>query len=193
MNKFFPALSLYELLRIIIPGAYLLLIILDSSNVYSTKLLLFDSESHQIIYNLIIMFLLGLLVYSFDFPKMLNFFQTDLPSRKISKKHPDFDKERVTNSYFIFYNELASEEKLKTEKYSGFFHLAVNMSVISFLFSIISIINGCFAYKSDFQTSNYFLFIISLVIAVNIYKKRLRGAFQRHLEAYYKSDKYKEL
>jgi phosphate starvation-inducible membrane PsiE len=80
MNKFFPALSLYEFLRIIIPGAYLLLIIFDISKVYSLELILFDSETYNITYSLISMFLLGLLVYSFDFPKMLKYFQSDLPS-----------------------------------------------------------------------------------------------------------------
>jgi hypothetical protein len=67
------------------------------------------------------------------------------------------------------------------------------MLVISMLFGMISIINCLLNFKSDFQISNYYVFFVSLIIAINVYKKRLKSSFQRHLKAYYESDQYKNL
>jgi hypothetical protein len=88
---------------------------------------------------------------------------------------------------------LTGEEKLKTEKYSGFFHLAINMLILSFIFSLTSVVNCLLGFGSNFQKANYFLLVISLIITINIYNKRLKSAFQRHLKAYYNSPEYKEL
>jgi len=192
MNEFSSKLSLYETLRILIPGALLVSNFGSAKDMLSIKTFLDSTNSlYQGVFFFLFVFISGLVIYSFDIPKRINFFQKDLPTKKIFKEHPTVEQIRISNSYFSFYDALSSELKKKTEVYSGFYHFLINISFSSILCVLIFV----FQFKTlrDLIFLNGIIAVVSLITAMIIYFSRLRFAFQRHLSLYYDSNEYKKL
>lgn len=181
------------MLRIFIPGVFFSTNIGFALEAFKIELPLnLDSSAYNTIYFVILSIILGLFVYSLDIPKRVSFFQRELPTKRIKAKHPSFDLVKVSNSYFTFYDNLSTEFKLKNEIYSGFYHFCINLSSISFFVFIASlIIDWCVL--SELILANSFIFIVSLATALILYFGRLKFTFQRHLQAYFASEEYKNL
>lgn len=192
MNNFISAFSFYEFLRVLMPGAYALVAAKDFMNLWELDSKIFEDQSYNTLLSLVLIFLIGLFIYAWDFPKMLKGFQTDLPTNRI-KEICELDENEINNSYFTFYNNTSDENKLKTEKYSGFFHLSVNLSVVSLTILIGGFVNYFFGNWSAFQIVNMIILAISVLTTYLIYSKRLKFAFQRHLSQYLVSKEYKML
>ena len=193
MNNLTSAFSLYEVFRILLPGPYVCLAAFYFIDKWDWETSVFKDPTINTALDIIIIIMVGLFFYSFDFPKMLRHFQKSLPSIQIQLRHSDIDDNKIRNSYFDFYDDLELKFKYKHEKYSGYFHLSLNMALISSMIFIVSIISN---YKSNFSFFTYISILIlflSIVISLNIYYFRLKHSFQRHLEKYYLSPQYKKL
>ena len=192
MNDLSRQFSLYEILRILIPGALITTNVGIACDVLHYSGLTISNSYYSGIIFFLSSFIAGLLVYSFDLPKRLSFFQKDLPTNKIEQKHTNLDKVRIANSYFSFYDTLSAELKSKTEVYSGFFHFGINLAFSSLL---------CFVTELIINASQLFglilldaiFFIVTVIISVVIYHSRLKFAFKRHLGAYFASPQYQDL
>jgi|SRR4030095_12984524 len=206
MNNFISSFTLYEFLRILMPGTYLTLTISQFVRyIYPeydtiTAGTRFNQVEATIIFG-IVSIIMGVFIYSIDNPRLLGLFFKNLPSNIIKRKYPDAKNITVLNSYFGFYDSLPDAVKIKTEKQSGFMHLALNMAfvnIISLILLLIVLISG----KPDFVQMPYFkahfamdivLVLISIFSAYLIYAKRLKFTYERSVELYFKSDEYKRL
>ncbi|WP_290664087.1 hypothetical protein [Ignavibacterium sp.] len=193
MNNLTSAFSLYEVFRILLPGTYVCLAAFDFLNRWGLDYKIFDDSTLNTALNIIIIIIVGLFFYSFDFPRKLRKKQKILPSIRIKNKHPEIDEEKIRNSYFDFYDDLDIKYKYKHEKYSGYFHLSLNMALTSFIILLVSLVNIPLGYFSDFIYVSSLILILSVIIAINIYLIRFKSSYQRHIEKYYNSEFYKKL
>jgi hypothetical protein len=206
MNNFISSFTLYEFLRILMPGTYLTLTISQFVRyIYPeydtiTAGTRFNQVEATIIFG-IISIIMGVFIYSIDNPRLLGYIFKNLPSNIIKRSNPGAKNITVLNSYFGFYDSLPDAVKIKTEKQSGFLHLAINMAfvnIISLILLTIVLISG----KLEFVQMPYFkahfvmdilLLVISIISAYLIYVKRLKYTYERSVELYFKSEEYKKL
>jgi hypothetical protein len=191
MNSFISGFTIYETLRILIPGFYFSSSALKILKVFITDKSLADPNLENTVLYIVCSILSGLFIYSIDVPKRVGFFQQGLPSTAIKRKHPELDKILITNNYFEFYDNLSSEMKLKTELYSGLYHFAINVASVALLISLsnLTIIHSI----SNYDYIHLFIAFFSIISAINIYHQRLSLAFKRQLNKYYQSEQYKDL
>lgn len=99
MNDLSSKFSLYEMLRILIPGILIATNIGIANDILHYELPLRITNNY---YNGIVFFMgafiSGLFLYSLDLPKQFRFFQKDLPTRKIKEKHPTIADVKIVNS-----------------------------------------------------------------------------------------------
>lgn len=193
MNNLTSTFSLYEVFRILMPGTYVSLAFLDFFEKWNLDYEVFSDNALETTLNIIVIILVGLFFYSWDIPKVLRRFQKNLPSLKIKERHPHIDNEIILNSYLDFYDELDIEFKVKHEKYSGYFHLSLNMIVTSIIIFIVGFISWWIGFFSYFVPISMFIVILSIVTAVNIYYFRLKRSYTRHLKKYYDSEYYQDI
>lgn len=193
MNNLTSAFSLYEVFRILLPGTYVCLAAFDFMDKWGLGNEVFKNSTINTALNIIIIIMVGLFFYSFDFPRMLRSFQKSLPTVQIKLKHSDIAEDKIRNSYFDFYDDLDIKFKYKHEKYSGYFHLSLNMSLTSSLIFLVSLLSCCCNHFSYFLFISLLILILSLIVSFNIYQYRLKHSYHRHLEKYYLSDQYKIL
>lgn len=206
MNNFISSFSLYEFLRILMPGAYLTL---NISRLVKYNFPEFDSITNGAQFNQIestIIFsitavVLGVLIYSFDNPRLLGYIFKSLPSNIIKSKHQKANGITVLNSYFAFYDTLPDPVKYKTEKQSGFLHLSLDMcfvNIFSIVFMTATIIwnsptgETMITFKAHFIMVSMLL-LVSALSAYFIYSKRLKYTYERSLDLYFQSNEYKLL
>src|SRR6266498_836528 len=121
MNNFISSFSLYEFLRILMPGTYLTL---NLSQFIKYTFPDYDTISRGINFNqieatiifAIVSVVLGVFIYSLDNPRLLSYLFKNLPSNIIRKRHRDADNIAILNSYFAFYDTLPDAVRIKTEK-----------------------------------------------------------------------------
>lgn len=206
MNNFISSFSLYEFLRILMPGAYLTLN-LSQFVKYNfpeydtiTKGTEFNQVEATIIFSITAV-VLGVLIYSFDNPRLLGLLFKNLPSNIITAKHPNSDNITILNSYFAFYDSLPDPVKIKSEKQSGFLHLTLDfcfVNIFSLLLMLITIIcknpesSAALTFKAHFFLV-VLLLLVSSLSAYFIYSKRLRYTYKRSLDLYFQSNEYKLL
>lgn len=206
MNNFISSFSLYEFLRILMPGTYLTLNISQFIKYVYPE---FDTISKETYFNqteatiifAIVSIIMGVFIYSIDNPRILGYIFKKLPSNIIKKRHPNANGITVLNSYFTFYDTLPDAVKYKTEKQSGFMHLSLNMvivNIISLLLLIISILLGkpeqeLMLYFNAHLTMIILLMVVSGFSAYLIYSKRLNYTYARSTELYFHSEEYKKL
>src|SRR5437868_474260 len=106
MGNLIGTFTLYEFLRIIIPGFYFVtwvrIVLSQTQLFFSFKIAEIDATIIFVIGSIVF----GIFIYSFDIPKRLGFMLRDLPSNVIKSKHTQIDKIKVLNSYFQFYESL---------------------------------------------------------------------------------------
>lgn len=206
MNNFISSFSLYEFLRILMPGAYLTL---NVSQFVKYTFPDYDAISRGTQFNqveatiifAIVAVVLGVFVYSMDNPRLLSYLFKNLPSNLIKDRHRNAGNILVLNSYFAFYDSLPDAVKMKTEKQSGFMHLSLDMvfvNIISLVLLLISELSGSIgeSLRLSFQAHLImvvFLLLICCISAALIYSKRLKFTYIRTIDLYYDSEEYKRL
>lgn len=96
----------------------------------------------------------------------------------------------ITNAYFKFYDsEVSPEFKYKTEKDSGFYHLCMNLAIISFLYLLLSVfIYGFWEPKTIFLIGS---FIFTLLSSLTIFSPKVKINFHRQSEMFKRSSFFK--
>ncbi len=195
MSDFTSKLSLNEFLRIFIPGLYISilfdLIILQG---FISLPIISLSESYFTIFFIIFSLVSGIFLSSLDLPKRLWFFKGNIPVNILFNK-TDLKTNRVniTNLYFKFYDseDVPPEFKYKTEKDSGFYHLCMNLAIVSFLYLIMAIfIYGILEPKTLLLLGS---FIFSLVTSLTIFYLKVKANFQRQTDMFKKSRFFKNI
>lgn len=206
MNNFISSFSLYEFIRILMPGAYLTLNFSQFIRyVYPgydtlTQDTHFNQVEATIIFS-IISVIIGVFIYSLDNPRVLGYIFKSLPSNIIKSKVKKADSIAVLNSYFTFYDSLPDAVKYKTEKQSGFLHLSLNMvfvNIISLLLLLIVLLTGnpeqdTLLYFKAHLFMVIFLMLVSGISAYLIHAKRLRYTYERSVDLYFQSNEYRIL
>lgn len=205
MNNIISSFTLYEFLRILMPGCYFTLNLLqfvrcnfiDYTEMFKGTEF---SQTEAAIIFIIVSVVLGILIYALDNPRVLKLIIKNLPTNIISKRHSGVNEILIMNSYFTFYESLPDAFKIRIEREIGFFHLSMDMifvNLISIVLLIITTILGNHTssdalygvYKSQFVMV-IFLLLISLLSAYLIYSKRLKYNYKRNAEMYFKSEFY---
>jgi len=194
MNNFLGKFSLYEILRIIIPGFYIMIMI-DIFVSILFEIDQFNSNSfNSITLFIICAIIIGGFLYSMDIPRCFKKMYSTLPSNLLTENSKDKDDpDRILeNEFYKYYYSIDDSKKYKTEIHSGFFHLFINMSFACLcgivLFSVQFCINNKF---NPYIILNFLLFIINMVSAIIIYKQRLKYSWKRNYDEYVEYKKSK--
>jgi predicted membrane channel-forming protein YqfA (hemolysin III family) len=115
MNDFISTFSFYGVLRILIPGLYFFLCLNNIFIASNITFNLFQNETLNSIAVSIIVITLGLIIYAFDFPRMIRKMTSKLPSNQIKKKHPALAIEKIESQYFSFYYSSPEDIKERTK------------------------------------------------------------------------------
>jgi hypothetical protein len=194
-NNITSAFTLYEVLRVLIPGFYTTIILKQiafSLMIIDTKNS--DSGDGWIIF-VIVSIVVGGLLYSMDVPRWFKKFYYYLPSNMIERKGlrdkpKDPDPRYSENEYFKFYYALPAGDKFKTDIQSGFFQLFMTMAFINLIFTIVlCFIRGNSPQICEYRILNMLLLIVDAVAALVIYKQLLRHSWKRDFEIYEASKK----
>lgn len=194
MTDLTSKLSLNEFLRIFIPGVFISMlfdiIILQGINSLS---IIFLSESYSTIIFIIFSLISGMFFSSLDLPKRLWFFKNNIPVNKIYKD-TEIKSEglNITNVYFKFYDtEVTPEFKYKTEKDTGFYHLCMNLAIISVLYLLPSVFIYGFGEPKTFFLIGSFIF--TLLSSLTIFYLKVKINFLRQSEMFRNSSFFKEI
>lgn len=196
MNNILSSFTLYEVLRIILPGFYF---------VYNIKIIIVHllpdlaSNSMEFIDSFIIYtvssILVGGLIYACDIPRILKPYLKYLPSNLLNEIYPErkikkYDRSDE-NEFYKFYYKLHSDSKVKTEIQSGFYHFFINLAVVTLILFAIDIrvvpfliIFGEFNYFFLIILLNLSMCIFSVTATIIIYKQRLRHSWLRNVLEY---------
>jgi len=193
MNEFISAFSFYGILRIIIPGLYFFLCGCDFFLKINKIINLFESEILNTFAFGILIIVLGLLVYSIDFPRIIRKLTPELPTSKVKAINPNIDISAIEKNYFQFYYSLPIELIDKTERYNGFFHLSINLGLVSSFYLIVTFIITYWISFNSFTVYNILIFLATTIISFLLYNFRLKKVFQNDLTKYYNSKEYEKL
>lgn len=194
MNEFISTFSFYGVLRIIIPGLYLFLGFDSIFLTFGLKYEIFSNNTFNAIAVSIFVIVIGLTIYSFDFPRLIRRLTPSLPTNQISKRYPAIRMGEIEKSYFRFYYSLGSDQKERTERYNGFYHLSINLSVVAIFLIIIQTIIFIFKATSiKLFHLNLSIFLLSIFNSLMIYKKRLIKTYRSDLMLYWSSDEFSKL
>lgn len=192
MNDFISTFSFYGVLRIIIPGLHLFIGLNAIANKANWQIDIFGNDTFNTIAVTILIIVLGLFVYSFDFPRMIRSFTPSLPTKKIAFTYKNIPMDEIEKSYFRFYYSLEPLKKEQTERYNGFYHLVVNLCVVSFFVILLQFI--FYLFKVNTKLLFYYnltVMLLSFFSSIKIYKERLIKTYKGDLKLYYASEEFK--
>lgn len=151
----------------------------------------------------ILSILIGLVIYSFDFPKKIFFFNTNTPTylinNKIQKDNLRISDIDIRNAYFNFYdNNISSNQKVLTEKLTTLFHFSSNIflcSIIIFIVELFTKYFTSFAIEKEMILFNVIVLILSAISIFGLFygKNKIKNIFERQFNAFINSEKYKDL
>jgi predicted membrane channel-forming protein YqfA (hemolysin III family) len=189
MNNLTSAFSLYEALRVLLPGFYTTIMLKNIAFTSYRNPTYSDIADGWIIF-LVFSVIIGGLLYSMDVPRWFKQLYTTLPSNMIEKNgnlvKPEGESNRYfENEFFKFYYNMQADAKFKTEIQSGFFHLFMTMAFVSLLFIIIY----CYLctknpLNCNYQIQNALVFFICLLSAFIMYKIKLKYSWKRDYELF---------
>jgi len=196
MVNTFAQFTLYEILRIIIPGAYFVLglnkILVQFLVIRNIK----TTDFEITFYFTVLSILIGILLYSLDIPKSFKFIKKELPTAVLSREFPNLNKNVIYISYFNFYDKLPSDFTYHTEKQSNFYHLCVNLAFINLILLLVTIISNILSPDIYFLMLEI-IFLIVLVISFLgsyfSYVNYLKSLYQRAVAMFRNSDEYLKL
>ncbi len=191
MNNLTSAFSLYEVLRILLPGFYTTIMLKSLIQpFYDNNSPFLESVDGWIIF-VIVSVIIGGLFYSLDIPRWFKRLYETLPSNMIEKNNdlvkPESESKRFyENEFFKFYYTVSPDVKFKTEVQTGFFHYFMSIAFIALLFSLIFSF-FCADNNNNFclyRILNVIVFLISLVSAIVMYKQKLKYSWKRNYELF---------
>lgn len=191
MNDFISTFSFYGVLRIIIPGLHMFIGLNRIAIKANWQVDIFENSTFNTIAVTILIIVLGLFIYSFDFPRMIRKFTPSLPTKKIASTYTTIPMDEIEKSYFRFYYSIEPSKKEQTERYNGFYHLVVNLCTVSFLLILLQ----CIFYFFKVNTMHLFYYNLTIMIlcffsSIKIYKKRLIKTYKGDLKLYYASKEF---
>jgi len=182
MNNLPSSVTLYELFRIVIPGAFLvfnidwLLRFCPNSPKETFQIL----DAQLPIGYILLTIVLGVFVHSIDIQKLFACFLHALPTEQLKVKYPAEQPKEIEKRYFNFYDELDGGLKSKNEKYNGLFHLAMNLFLVSGLVTILAFGIVFFNCKIlPLFLSNLSVALLSMFSSIMIYHFRLKDVYNR--------------
>jgi hypothetical protein len=192
MNSFTNAFSIYEVLRILVPGFYFCLMIGEIAYNISLKLKWkLINDTYQLLILIIAAIVVGALLYAMDIPRWFKKCYSTLPSSLIEKNREklglqeDNSKRPFEDSYYRFYYSLQYHTIFKTEIQSGFFHLLITMSFIGLITILVHATALALSVSvREYYFLNLFITIVSLIGAIVIYKSKLRYSWKRNYDEY---------
>ena len=195
MNNLTSAFSLYEVLRIILPGFYTTVML---NNIFHKYLWhnpnYFNAADKWIIF-FVVSVVIGGFLFSMDIPRWIKPWYTMLPSNLIEKNsaipNPEDENDRFYEDEFLkFYYKLDTDIKFKTEIQSGFYCLFITMLFISFILAVVYyLLNMCNPLNSEYFVLNVAVSLICFISAIIIYKYKLRHSWKRNYELFLDSRK----
>lgn len=194
MGNFVSAFSLYEVLRILIPGFYVTLMLEDLiPRVCLNSKLELEPFGYGILF-VILSVLFGGFSYSLDVPRWFKKCYSSLPTNLIEKNKvipvPEgVHKRYVDIEYFKFYYQHSSDAKYKTEIQSGFFHLFITMAFISAVSFLLYLL---FCSMNPFLFWNSIVLFFSISSAILLYHRHLKYSWLRNYEEFLEYLKNKE-
>ena len=129
-------------------------------------------------------------------PKQFYLFKKILPTTTLIDELQYINKSNIYNSYFDFYNnDISSEIKSITEKYTNYYHYCFNMVIISLLLLVL------YLWKDNNSFFQSYAFPISIILIISIIgvfallygKGKIKNRFDRLLEMYKESNYYNQL
>lgn len=193
MNNILSSFTLYEILRIILPGFYFM----TNIAIYCVNTVSFHNQTIPEVYQAIIFITLSILVggviYSFDLPRIYKPFLRALPTNRIRRRF-NLDNAQIRemdleNLYNQFYYSLAGDSKMKTEIHSGFYHLFINMFFTSFFLAVLfyCILPYHPILTLNLSKANVVIYVICFIGAIITYIQRLRRSFRRNFSEFLES------
>jgi len=192
MNNLTSAFSLYEVLRILLPGFYTTIMLKHIPFISQYINSILSNHADRWIIFLIHSVIIGGLLYSMDVPRWFKRLYKTLPSNLIEENgdlvKPECESNRFfENEFFKFYYNMQADAKFKTEIQSGFFHLFMTMSFVSLLFTIIYCLHYLCINNSldcEYLMLNALVFFICLVSAIIMYIQKLKYSWKRDYELF---------
>jgi hypothetical protein len=191
MNNLTSAFSLYEVLRIILPGFYTSIMLkhIIFNVVYKSPA--YSDQVDGLVLFVVLSVLLGGLLYSMDIPRWFRRLYSTLPSNLIEQslrtnKSPVVQDSRYyENEFFKFYYKMDADAKFKTEIQSGLFHLFVTMSFVGLFFTLVYFtICACDPLSCEYRILNISVFLVCMFSAIIMYKQKLKYSWKRNYELY---------
>lgn len=139
--------STFEIIRIIVPGMYLMFLVMVLIVSFELPFLLFESSGIVFVIFIITSIVAGLSFYSKETPKKRKAFQTNQPSlyilersRVISSHHPVTEDEARRLYFYILNHEMPAVIHDKIFFFGMIYHIMINIRRTSFWFGIIGFI-----------------------------------------------------
>ena len=193
MNNIVSKFSLYEVLRLIVPGFYVttvLYIVLVPSLAGINEELGYLNLTLFIFASLV----MGTLIYTLNFPRWLRSWEKELPSVKIKKRHKEVDSVVVDAVFFSSYDTMPQGLRQRVELYSSFYFFSVTIAYCSLILTVVM------AYRLwESGNAEEFLFYLllqmglcfgSAISAYRIFHEKLKGLYARQLYLFYRSPEY---
>lgn len=185
MGNYLSAFTIYEVLRIIIPGFYLTsMIYVVLTKCHNICDYCFDNDIILSVVYIVFSIFIGGGLYSIDYPRLFRSLLNDLPTNLMKKYNPELyrgkEDREIEEKYYNFYYELNNDSKTKTEIQSGFYHLFLSMSLVGLISFIILAFNCCYSGLNFYLWLNFIFIVLGLIFATLIYKVRLKYSWRRN-------------
>ncbi|MDE3057024.1 MAG: hypothetical protein KGJ59_03595 [Bacteroidota bacterium] len=190
MGNFVSAFSLYEVLRILLPGFYTAIMIKNSVFAHIYRNPIYSDRVDGWIIFLILSVALGGFLYSIDVPRWFKPLYKTLPSNLIEKNHnlelPRGETGRYfENEFFKFYYRIEADAKFKTEVQSGFFHFFMTMAFIGLVFTLVySFLISNNPLGCEYRMLNASVFILCLCSAIIMHEQKLKYSWKRDYDLF---------
>ena len=189
MGNYLSAFTIYEMLRIVIPGFYATIMLEEVLRIYSSEnIFSTDKNLEYYIIFFITSVILGAFIYSLDFCRIYKNWLDYLPTNMIKEEYPekikDYGEREIENLYYRFYYKLPVANKVRTEIQSGIYHLFSSITFASLIFLILFIILSYSCERIIFIRINLYVLLSSLAFTISIYKLRLRYSWKRNFEEF---------
>lgn len=195
MNNVISLFTLYEIFRIIVPGAYLVLSINKILQQQGTILSINFSEFEITFFLAVLSVISGIIIYSLDIAYRLKFVRNYLPSAVLKKEFANVDRNTIFNKYYHVYDNLHTEFKYNTEKHSNFYHLTVNLVFVNILLIAVFIVLKALSIPVDNTFLILFLIVggLSFISAYLLYTRFVKNYLIKGMLYFKSSPEYAEL
>jgi hypothetical protein len=196
--------SFFELLRIFIPGAYVMSLLFCMATAFNIQVGSFQTPLLSILIYFVGSMIGGLSLYSKETPKNRKAFQTNQPStyileksRSTSNDRPLSDDEAKHLYFYILNNEIPTAIHDKIFFFGMVYNIIINIRRISFWFGLIGILGliGEVAVTGSIVLSSLlFVILIWIVYFLNVrYNKADRKMQENYLDQIFWLEMHQEL